>query len=289
MEPCCQIPNGNLIRNGNFQLLAALPFHFQTAHFGIFFFLPGHNRFPAALGAALCQLLLLNANITVPHFALGQIIIFFIITFHFHLSGAGAHIYRSGTPLFWLIGCRCFPAVILLRGLGSLGTLLVIAWTLLAVLLALALLSVVVPLLAIPFILALTLGTATVILIPVVLAVIVILVIPVSLSPAFFLLAAAVILAGLALLAILIVPLLAVLSIPLLIITFRIILPFLLRTGLLGRLLLSGLLALLRGRIFGRLARTIPGSCAFCEICFKIFHLVLFGIVVKDHTELLFI
>jgi len=204
------------------------------------------------------------------------------------LSGAGAHIYRSGTPLFWLIGCRSFPAVILLRGLG---TLLVIARTLLAVLLALALLSVVVPLLALPFILtlALTLGTATVILIPVVLAVIVILVIPVSLSPAFFLLAAAVILAGLALLAILIVPLLAVLSIPLLIIPFRIILPLLLRTGLLGRLLLSGLLALLRGRIFGRLARTIPGGCAFCEICFKIFHLVLFGIVVKDHTELLFV
>ena len=93
MQARGQLADGELVRDGNLQLLAALALQLEPAHLRVLLLLAGHGRLArTALCAALRQLLLLRARIAVAHLCLGKRVVFLVVAVKLHLRGAGAHI-----------------------------------------------------------------------------------------------------------------------------------------------------------------------------------------------------
>ena len=100
MQPRGQLAHRHLLGQGDLEVLAALALQLQAAHFGVLPLLAGHDRLAAAaLGAALGQLLLLRGHILVAHLLLGEGVVFLVVAVELHLRGARAHIHRRGAAL----------------------------------------------------------------------------------------------------------------------------------------------------------------------------------------------
>ena len=100
MQPRGQLAHRHLLGQGDLEVLAALALQLQAAHLGVLPLLAGHDRLAAAaLGAALGQLLLLRGHILVAHLLLGEGVVFLVVAVELHLRGARAHIHRRGAAL----------------------------------------------------------------------------------------------------------------------------------------------------------------------------------------------
>ncbi len=89
MQPRRELPDCDLLRNGDREVFPALPLKLEAAHLRVLLLLAGHHRFACPpLCAALGQLLLLGRGVAVAQLALGEVVVLLVVLLHLNLGRA---------------------------------------------------------------------------------------------------------------------------------------------------------------------------------------------------------
>ena len=89
MQPRRELPDCDLLRNGDREVFPALTLKLEAAHLRVLLLLAGHHRFACPpLCAALGQLLLLGRGVAVAQLALGEVVVLLVVLLHLNLGRA---------------------------------------------------------------------------------------------------------------------------------------------------------------------------------------------------------